>query len=389
MKFLFICTKGSIFDLPDSLQHIGHSVSVLKDIYFDPNKSLSEQNSALEEILQHRNYNFVISYLFIPAVSDLCYKYSLPYISWTYDSPLNALFTPAVFHPTNYTFIFDHEEYLRLKALQVPHIYHLPLAANTERINNLNISPEDEAAYSHNITFIGSLYNDNYYDMFFPYFSEDVQNELKQILSNVICNWSQTRGWSYLSAQSTNELTGIIQSADWNPTTLLSNEMYAWLAILPKKLAQLERISVLNTLTQFFPVHLYSNQTSSFLQNVIVHPPVDYTSDACKIFALSKINLNLTLPSIESGIPQRIFDIMACGGFVLTNYQKELEDLFVIGTDIEVFHNTTELIAKCSYYLSHETERLNIAINGYRKVCSQHTYTNRIEQMRTVLSTEI
>lgn len=71
---------------------------------------------------------------------------------------------------------------------------------------------------------------------------------------------------------------------------------------------------------------------------------MDYYTVMNKIFYLSKINLNITLPSIESGIPQRVLDIMGSGGFVLTNYQPEIEEVFEIGKDIEVFHTLEELV---------------------------------------------
>ncbi len=110
-----------------------------------------------------------------------------------------------------------------------------------------------------------------------------------------------------------------------------------------------------------------------------MHQGVDYYTDMNKIFYLSRINLNITLPSIETGLPQRILDIMGSGGFVLTNYQQEIEDYFVIGQDIEVFRDVDELLEKVSYYLSHEKERLRIAMNGYQKVRDQFSYTHQLE----------
>lgn len=390
MKFLFICTKNSILDLPASLKKAGHFVSVLDHIYFDPNESVPEQNTALEQVLtsHSHDYDFVISYLFIPAVSDLCFKFSLRYISWTYDSPLNALFTDSVFHPTNYIFVFDREEYLRLKSFSLPHLYHLPLAANTERIRSLELSPKDEAAFSHKITFIGSLYDGNYYDIIAPHLPPDIQEELKQMLSQRLCLWHDTRHWTPLSEACVQSLSAVLRTPDWNAAALLPDELYAYLILIPQKLGQLERITALNTLAEFFPVDFYTNQSSPCLSKVTLHPPVDYYTDACKIFSLSKINLNLTLPSIESGIPQRIFDIMACGGFVLTNYQKELEEYFTIGREIEVFHDLNELTAKCHYYLTHEKERIAIAVNGYKKVCTCYNYPAQTQKMLQMISAE-
>ena len=100
-----------------------------------------------------------------------------------------------------------------------------------------------------------------------------------------------------------------------------------------------------------------------------------YSEEMPKAFYVSKINLNITSRSIDSGIPQRVFDIMASGGFVLTNYQPELEEYFEIGKDLEVFHDLDELMEKVDYYLAHEEARIRIAMNGYRKVREKYSYT--------------
>ena len=147
----------------------------------------------------------------------------------------------------------------------------------------------------------------------------------------------------------------------------------------------MERIAVLNTLGNHFDVHLYTNSPSTYLENVHVHHGVSYYTDMNKIFYLSKINLNISLSSIETGIPQRVLDIMGCGGFVLTNYQPEIEDLFEIGKEIEVFHNVDELIEKCNYYLTHERERLTIAMNGYKKIRDAFSYPNQLQKMISLM----
>jgi spore maturation protein CgeB len=99
-----------------------------------------------------------------------------------------------------------------------------------------------------------------------------------------------------------------------------------------------------------------------------------------KAFYLSKINLNITSRSIESGVPQRVWDILSVGGFCLTNYQPELEDYFEIGKDLDVYHNLEELDEKIAYYLKHDEERVRIAINGYKKMRKYHTTTERLKK---------
>ena len=89
----------------------------------------------------------------------------------------------------------------------------------------------------------------------------------------------------------------------------------------------------------------------------------------------------MTIKPIQTGLPLRIFDILGCGGFLMTNYQSELQNYFDIGIDLETYSSLEELVDKCAYYLSHEQERAQIAQNGYQKVCSMHTYPHRIRTM--------
>ena len=86
------------------------------------------------------------------------------------------------------------------------------------------------------------------------------------------------------------------------------------------------------------------------------------------IFRKSKININSTLRTIKTGIPLRCLDIMGAGGFLLSNYQEDLCKYFQIGKEFEVYESREELVDKTEYYLKHEDERINIAINGWKKI---------------------
>ena len=150
--------------------------------------------------------------------------------------------------------------------------------------------------------------------------------------------------------------------------------------------AETERIRTLNTLAQYFNVELYTRSDTSDLRNVHIHNGVKTLTEMPKVFHLSKINLNMTIKPIQTGLPLRIFDIMGCGGFCMTNYQAEIPELFEIGMDLEAYSSLEELVNKCSYYLTHEDERRQIALNGYRKVKEYHGYVNRmVEMVKTVV----
>ncbi|MCR4656716.1 MAG: glycosyltransferase, partial [Lachnospiraceae bacterium] len=156
-------------------------------------------------------------------------------------------------------------------------------------------------------------------------------------------------------------------------------------SVLGMELAERERVKTLNTLASRFNTVLYTRSDTGALEGVLTRGGVLTHTEMPKIFNLSRINLNITIRPIETGLPLRIFDIMGCKGFVLSNYQDEIGSLFNIGEDIEVYSDYEELVSKCAYYLEHEDERKRIAENGYKKVSENYTYENRIMTMFNVI----
>lgn len=96
------------------------------------------------------------------------------------------------------------------------------------------------------------------------------------------------------------------------------------------------------------------------------------------VFNNSRINLNMTIRNIRTGIPLRVWDILGAGGFLLTNFQVELPDYFENGKDIVYYEDINDSCRKARYYLAHEDERRQIALNGYNIVKQNHSYTQRI-----------
>ena len=99
------------------------------------------------------------------------------------------------------------------------------------------------------------------------------------------------------------------------------------------------------------------------------------------IFCSSKININLTLRSILSGLPLRVIDILGAGGFLITNYQIEMEEYFDNGKDLVWFESREDLMEKIDFYLSHDSEREKIALSGNKIVCKNFNYESQLSQI--------
>jgi len=102
--------------------------------------------------------------------------------------------------------------------------------------------------------------------------------------------------------------------------------------------------------------------------------------DMGKIYSASKIGFNY---SILNDINMRIFEIMSCGCFLLTNPIKNngFGELFQEDKHLVVYRNQKELIEKAEYYLKNENERDEIARAGYELVTGKHTYRQRLQAM--------
>ena len=116
-------------------------------------------------------------------------------------------------------------------------------------------------------------------------------------------------------------------------------------------------------------------------EGMICKKPVSYNDEMPRVFRQSRINLNITSKTIEHGVPLRVFDILACGGFCLTNYQTGIAELFTDGQDLVMYGSIEDAVDKVKYYLSHEEERKKIADTGYRTLKEQHTFDHRAQEI--------
>lgn len=385
MEILFY-RYGSICE-PDMIQAFRQAgLTVLEDTTEITSKAISDADRLLsvEQTLKEKHPLFVFSINFYPVIADICHAYRTLYLCWTVDSPVPELFSASVRHETNRIFLFDRAQYEAFAPYNPNCMFHLPLASCTERFDMVtaSVTDKDRADYACDISFIGSLYSEknplNALTTLTDYTKGYIQalveaslkvygyNPVEDALTETVISDIKQNDPSFFS----------LKKSVANPDRYVAAHSYIGMEI-----AQTERIRTLNQLAQHFAVDLFTQSDISALKNVRTHGGVQTLTEMPKIFHLSKINLNMTIKPIQTGLPLRIFDILGCGGFLMTNYQSELTEYFDIGVDLEAYSSMDELLDKCAYYLTHEDERRQIAANGYEKVCALHTYPHRVKEM--------
>ncbi len=378
-RILFVHSDMIILGLVmAALIEMGHEVMELKHKVKIAKLEPSDIEIVRKE-LEHGFYDLVMTYDFVEAVSYACQNEGVKYCSWVYDSPLLNLYAKSAKNDVNYICVFDRKQYERLKDNRFKHLAYFPLAAGTGWFGTINITEEDEKDYNADVTFVGNLYSKRGFETIFQDAPSRYLEEAYRIINEHNCQWD---GTNRLFGKASEELISHMISKE-SPSFFdyynIDKRYYCESVRLAGKCNEVERVTLLNEIAQRHKVVLYTSHTENDeLKNVDVRSAVGYVTEMPKIFYLSKININISSRSIESGIPQRVWDILAVGGFCLTNYQPELEEYFEIGKDLEVYHNKEEMMYKIAYYLKNEKERMRIAINGYKKVRQKHTYEKRM-----------
>lgn len=392
MKIL-IYRYGSICepDVINAFKRLG--LTVIEESSEIANKKLTSADriQLVENTLKSHHPLFVFSINFYPAIAEICSIYRTRYICWTVDSPVPELFSESMRRTTNHIFLFDQAQYQHFSPYNPEGIRYLPLAACTERFDTVisDISDADRKAYKTDISFIGSLYSEKN-----PMHQLKNLPEYERGYIDALTEASlKVYGYNPVEEAVTDNIAAVIKSCSpdfytLNSTITNPDRYIAAHSFIGMQIAETERIRTLNTLARFFTVDLFTGSDVSMLNGVRTHGIVNSLTQMPKIFHLSKINLNMTIKPIQTGLPLRVFDILGCGGFLMTNYQSELTEYFDIGVDLEAYTSMEELVDKCAYYLEHEDERKQIALNGYRKVCEQHTYIHRIKEMITSILQE-
>lgn len=331
-------------------------------------------------------YDFVFSLNYYQQLSNVCEKYGLKYISYIYDCPLVSLYSYTVLNKCNNIFIFDKEQYLTLRNAGIQTVHYLPLAANVRRLSAIDPTPAIHEKLDAEVSFVGSLYNEshNLFDTL-----HGLPDHTRGYLDAIMEAQLKISGYFFIEELLTEPVLSDMQKARAythqpdgveTPAYVYANYFIA------RKLAEMERTRLLSAVSEHHSLKLYTHNPTPQLPKAYNMGPIDYYDVMPYVFHCSKINLNISLRSIRSGIPLRAFDIIGCGGFLLSNYQADFADCFVAGEDFDFYEDENDLLNKLDYYLSHDSIRAEIAANGQRKLTEQHTFLHRIRQMLEAIS---
>ncbi len=370
-------------DIIEGIKSLGLECDCL-DMRSGMNNDGSKAKDMSAFLRQHRGeFSFVFSTNYYSFISIACHENNIDYIAWTYDSPWGMGNPDYYKYDTTHVFMFDGDEADSFIQNGYKNFFYLPLAVDTQRYDRITPSNEDCKKYGAQGSFVGRLYNSKLND----YLS--ILDDYKKGFFNGLIDYTVGVYDSYivedLFARNMKEWLDVpefvhaIYEGEKDSTAPVETETIE--AVLNKlnyltsvAVTQKERLIIISMLSKHWDFKLFSGDTHSVFESAKQCGTVDYKTEMPKVFKASDINLNITVKCIKTGIPLRCLDIMGCGGFLLSNYQRDFDEHFKDGENVALFNSFEEAYDKFKYYIEHDTQRKKVAQSGYETVRKYYNY---------------
>lgn len=372
-------------DVLFTLEQMGHTVTMFFHEDYIERKSKAFDDY-FDSFMEGKSFDFCFSYNYYALVSQNCKKHNLKYVSFVYDSPQVMLYSYTLINPNNYVFLFDKQQYLEFKNAGINTVYYSVLPVNSTIIDFLETKEYDHQKLSADVSFVGALYHEDH--TFFDRLG-GLGDYTKGYLDGIMAAQLKVFGYNFIEELLTKDIVDDLMRVAPYQNEFQGVETPAYIYanyFIDRKLTQTERVSLLSAVAKKTPLKLFTLDRSVEIDGATNMGAVDYYSEMPYVFHNSKINLNITLRSIKSGIPLRCMDILGAGGFLLTNFQADFLDYFVPNEDFVFFEDEKDLVDKTLYYLEHEDERKQIAANGHKKVKELFSYEKCFQNILNIIS---
>lgn len=366
-----------IQDSLDALNQLGHTTRIV-----DTDREPRDYLINLIEEIKNFKPDFIFTVDHIGVAPGVFNQLKIPYASWFIDEPERCLDPFRYIDRHELTrlctpFVWDRAYIEALKRFGFENVYYLPLAANPSIFRKMELSGEDEIRYSCNISFVGGSDIAHYR----KYCLEPKDRRIQILIEEVIQAYIQTPGRGLEETLEEREKASYYTLSfkdDSQKRRILLGLEFAAMTRFRKEM--MEVVSDLGLV-------LYGDKGWQEVigDKVQFKGWIDNRTDLPKLYNASRINLNITKSQGKSSLNMRVFEVLSCGGFLLSDYREDLGRLFKLDEEVVCYHSKEELRKKAEYYLAHPEERREIAGLARRRVLAEHTYRHRMEELVRIM----
>ncbi|WP_449242361.1 CgeB family protein [Desulfovibrio sp.] len=312
-------------------------------------------------------------------VAGLLERLGLPLASWFVDNPRLILSRYAGLNrPGTVLFTWDEAGVEPLRADGYPEVHYLPLATDPARFRP-DAGPIPEA-WRADVSFVGNSMRRAVDDCLaaLARFPELVENHER--LAREFGAWRGSAAAVFL-AEAAPEAWRRHQALPDEESRLAFESLLTWEA------TRQYRLECVRGLLPFDPLVAGDEGWRAALGPGTWrwHSSLDYARDLPRFYAAAQINFNCTSRQMKGAVNQRVFDVPACGGFLLTDAGPQLERLFDPGSESAVYHGPEEVEDAARRWLADPLGRAGLARRARARVLAEHTYAHRLRRLVEIM----
>jgi len=333
---------------------------------------------------------FLVAVNYRRGMAEFCESLGLPLLAWEVDPFTDG--PPALRAPARRSLVFTYRAAAvpAFRAAGFTRVEYLPLAANPARRRPLRLEAEVRARYEAPVVFVGSSMagpaeraRERFVRRFARIrpgdgaFRAEVRRRMEEVLEAQRRDFTAYRIPALYAERFRDLERRLPPSAGGEDPVMLLAET----AASEKRLLYVAALAPLG-------VAVYGDEGWRRLEGcgVRYRGPAAHGKELTRIYCAARINLDVGRLYQSDMVSMRVFDVLACGGFLLAEYSDALADLFEPGKDLECFRGVEELRDKAAYYLDHPDSARAVARRGMEKVRTRHTVRDRLRRMLDVLS---
>lgn len=305
-------------------------------------------------------------------LTELLTHYEVPFVCWYVDNPL-PLLSRKNNNASEYGLYLLWDDYYidQMEKLGFPNVEHLPYAVDS----TIFYPPPQSISKKYPVSFVGNS------------LSNILQARLKEISNESYL----MEVYNKLTQNNPPSLSGNKETIDFIKKEIeerkFPNKIISSLEVaINSKWTQDRRVRALLAIEEFKP-HIFGDKEWKKLlpPSFYFHSEVNYHKELPEIYRITEINLNISNVQLRNSVNQRVFDVCACGSFLLTDRSLAVQQFLVSGESIETFESCNELRKKVGYFLNHPEEREDIARKGGKAILEKHTYMHRFKEILSLL----
>jgi spore maturation protein CgeB len=373
-KRALVCV-GALFveSLMDALREEGYSV-----YSFDAQRLAPEE---LELVLERFDPDLLAGINYVNGLAECCAARELDYFCWEVDPATDEPRPLQVPAPRAHVFTYRAANVASFRSAGFERVEYLPLAADPLRRHPLELSSVELGTYGSPVSFVGTSLMSNvraYQELFLtrvegwsPGLATHGRSVLREVVRRQREDFSSYRVPELLEQELPGLRAHCLASGLEDPTLLIGE-----LCAAEKRLNYLVELAG-------HDVAVWGDGGWALLEDhgVEYRGLARHEHDLPRIYCASTINLDIGRLYQDDIVTMRIFDILACGGFVLAEHSAALAELFEIGFEVASYRTLAELRQQVVHYLAHPDEARTIAERGRAAVLARHDIPGRVRHM--------